>query len=267
MVSMHELLQKTWVLVAVALVGCASNGPPVAGPALRVLTYNMNYGLAGDPQGLAVIDRTDADVVLLQETNTSWQLAIEARLSRRYPYRDWHRAPAAGGLGVLSKYPIVDRQIVPATRRGWFAAQRVTVRSPVGVVQFLNVHLRPALNHRGSLTPSAYIQTKPIRLNEVKAFSADLDPSVSAVIAGDFNEADGNPATQWLRSRGYVNALTQRQPFSSTWRWPLPLGQTLSARIDHVYGSSDLVPVETRVLAAGRSDHLPVLVSFKKAVR
>ena len=53
----------------VAAVGCAVAplpAPTVDAPALTVLDWNVNYGLAGDADAIAAIAEEDADVVVLQ---------------------------------------------------------------------------------------------------------------------------------------------------------------------------------------------------------
>src|ERR1041384_3531070 len=49
-------------------------------PGLRLMSYNVNFGLAGDPQGAAAIAAGSPDVVVLQETNEQWEAALVAAL-------------------------------------------------------------------------------------------------------------------------------------------------------------------------------------------
>src|SRR6185503_16148858 len=119
------------VVGAVLVAGCAggdsraggpgptsTSGPPApevtearAGAAdrsagLLVMSYNLNFGAAGDAGTVELIRTGDADVVFLQETNDAWERAIRGRLSDVYPHIAFrHASRRAGGLGFLSRYP------------------------------------------------------------------------------------------------------------------------------------------------------------------
>lgn len=80
-------------------------------PTLTVVTYNLNYGLAGDAATLDAIAERDADIVFLQETNAAWRAAIEAKLGKRYPGRVWLDGEAAGGMAVLSKQRLTGEKL------------------------------------------------------------------------------------------------------------------------------------------------------------
>ncbi|MEJ7602972.1 MAG: endonuclease/exonuclease/phosphatase family protein [Kofleriaceae bacterium] len=65
------------------LCACATGGdgtPLPENPArLRVLTYNMNFGVAGDRAGVDAIASAAPDIAVLQETNDEWERAIRCR--------------------------------------------------------------------------------------------------------------------------------------------------------------------------------------------
>ena len=111
----------------VFLVACASAGD--GPPRLRVMTYNVNFGLVGDPEGVAAVSSARPDIVVLQETNAAWERAFRALpyAHRRFqgPKTRW----AAGGMGVLSKYPIrsIDQLDSDA---GPFFAWRIIIEAP-----------------------------------------------------------------------------------------------------------------------------------------
>ncbi|MCA9616405.1 MAG: endonuclease/exonuclease/phosphatase family protein, partial [Myxococcales bacterium] len=43
---------------------------------LRVATYNVNFGLAGEATTTDAITALEVDVLLLQETNAAWERAL-----------------------------------------------------------------------------------------------------------------------------------------------------------------------------------------------
>ena len=83
------------LLALVLLPDCQSVRPAIApsGPAVKVLTWNVNFGMPGAERAAQVILDADADVVVLQETNESWQRLLTPQLKQRYPYSDqeWNR--------------------------------------------------------------------------------------------------------------------------------------------------------------------------------
>lgn len=247
------------LIALIALSACATAPPAarIAAPGeavLSLMTFNLNYGLAGDPATLEAIGAEDADVVLLQEVNEPWAAAIRARWSSRWPHMAFFPCCVAGGLGVLSKQPIVSTRVLPKV--SWFPALQVIVATPLGEVQFLDVHLRPPFSDGGSAV-SGYFSTPRVRAAEISAFLAALDPSRPTVVAGDFNEWTGG-AHRELSARGFTNVVPESV---DTWRWNTSLGEVRSS-LDHVWHDAHFDPLEARVLAIGRSDHLPVITKF-----
>lgn len=255
---------RRWLAIISAMVSsCATPTRTMRAPSdgesyVDVMTYNVNYGLAGDPQTLDAIAAGDADLVFLQETTAAWETAIRAELSTVYPHMVFHHCCGAGGLAVLSRVPLLRADVLPADA-GWFPAMRVEVRTDVGIVQVLDVHLRPAVSDSGSFVVG-HFTTPKIRRAEIDAFAAHLSPDLPTLIVGDFNESSGGAVAR-LEGAGYTTALAEFAPSADTWRWSTSLGQ-ISARLDHVMYDARLTPIDAKVLDAGRSDHLGVVVRF-----
>lgn len=264
------MTHRAWLaaLIAVAVVslgrGCAApttepldpGAPRVPAGGLRVMTFNVNYALADHPDNIAAIEQGDADVVLLQETTADGELAVREALGDRYPHMRFRDCCNAGGLGILSKYPIADEQYLASPTR-WFPAWRFVIDAPGGPVQLLDVHLRPPISDSGSWIVGSFT-TDDIRLAEIEAFGAALDPALPTIVAGDFNESERGDAVAWLGERGFSSVLPQFDRLATTWRWALPLS-SLQLRLDHIVAGPQWRAVDARVLDAGVSDHRPVL--------
>lgn len=257
------------------LASCATappRRPPVpersTPPDLTVMTYNVNFGLAGDEATLDAIRDGGTDVVLLQETTEEWQASIDARLADEYPTRLFRHCCRAGGLAVLSRYPVRDMEVLPP-REGWFPAWRVVVRTPSGPVQILNVHLRPAVSDSGSVISGAYT-TPRIRRAEIEGFYREVDRSLPTLVAGDLNEGESGHAVAYLEAQGLTSVFADRGPYRpsgpyrTTWRWRTSVG-TLRLQLDHVFCNGMLRPLWARVLRTGRSDHYPIVAGFVRA--
>ncbi len=237
---------------------------PIPGPAHLVLaTYNVNFGLAGDPATLAAIRAINADVVLLQETSWMWERAIRAGgLGKRYPHMVFHHSPRwpAGGLAFLSRYPLEGLRLSPS-KLGYFPAWRVVVRTPAGRMQLVNVHLKPPVSKSGSYV-SGYFVTPKERAAEMKGHLALMKPGLPTIVAGDFNEQSGG-GLGVLGKQNMISALPRFAPSANTWRWPVG-SLTLRQRLDHiVHDPAQLTCLGARVLKMGRSDHLPVVARFR----
>lgn len=253
-------------LVLLAATGCARPAriprAPEAGEAtFKVLTYNVNYGLAGDTRGLDAIRGADADLVLLQETTPRWEEAIRRELADVYPHMAFHESGGAGGLAVLAKRPFEDGGVLPA--ESWFPAWIVRAETPVGTVQVLNVHLRPGFGDKGGVV-SGYFTTPKIREKEITAFAGKLDETLPTLVVGDFNEDEDGRALKTLEAKGFTSALPEFAPKAKTWRWKLRVGK-LTGRLDHVAYDERLEPLSVEVLDEGRSDHLPVVAVFSRS--
>lgn len=253
------------VLALGASCGRAARAPrpmPAGAPRLTVMSYNVNFGLAGDAEGAAAIRAGDADVVVLQETTAAWERALRAGLRDRYPHMAFRHCCGAGGLAILSRYPFEEREYLPQVGDGWFPAWRVVVASPLGPIQVLAVHLRPPLSERGSVV-SGYFSTPRVRRAEIEAFAAHLDRALPALVVGDFNEPADGSAVRLLAARGLRSALPEFHPDADTWGWRTSLG-TVHSQLDHIVYDARLTALDARVIDAGRSDHRPVIAIFAR---
>ena len=252
------------ILLSLLPFGCshATRTPRAAAPGtpqLKLLTYNVNYGLAGDKPGLDAIDDADADVVFLQETTSRWETAIRDRFGEKYPYMTFHESPGAGGLAVLSRAPFEEKDYI-ASPTGWFPALRVIVDSPLGKVQVLTVHLHPMVTDDGSFV-RGYLSTGGLRTSEMGEYVKTLDPDLPTLVVGDFNENAKGGAVAILTERGFRTALPEFAPGAKTWHWNTSVGE-LRQQLDHVAYDTRLEPLDVRVMKEGRSDHDPVLATF-----
>jgi len=239
----------------------AAREPEPGEPFVRILSWNVNYGLAGDPQAIAAIRASEADLVFLQETTPEWEAALRGELADAYPCMAFREGPGAGGQAVLSRWPFAEADFLPPVH-GWFPAWRLRLETPLGAVQALQVHLRPPLDEDGGFL-SAYVSTPPVREAELRDFAATLEPHLPTLVVGDFNEGPRGRAVSLLRERGFRSALGELAPGTPTWRWTTSIG-TLRATLDHVLHSDELEPLSARVVNAGRSDHLPIVAVFTR---
>eukprot|EP01129_Flabellula_baltica_P013586 TRINITY_DN6337_c0_g1_i2.p1 TRINITY_DN6337_c0_g1~~TRINITY_DN6337_c0_g1_i2.p1 ORF type:complete len:264 (-),score=41.66 TRINITY_DN6337_c0_g1_i2:307-1068(-) len=152
---------------------------------LLVCSYNLNYGLCSKSIRRAIMD-CHADVVCMQETNPRWEAYLHQEVRtvypfRRYVHREDHRFPA-GGIAILSKYPFED-ELIESPLGNWFPAHLYRVETPLGIVQILNLHLRPPLHDKFALpiSPVSYFTSIGDRLTECQYYSELLDQDLPTV--------------------------------------------------------------------------------------
>lgn len=236
---------------------------------VRVVTYNINWGdknfsITEPQKTLDAIKYIDGDIVLLQEVTPYWNYYLKAQLSEVYPYLLFKTDGKAGGLAVLSKYPVSGQQYIKSPI-GWHNGWIMNVNSPWGVLQVANLHLTPPLINKAnpSFSLSAYFSTPMIRKKEITNYYRFLKKSYPSIIAGDFNEDNNGFVTQFLNEHGYTDAKNRQSLFEFTWQWNLGL-ITLKRKLDHVFYNQSFIEKKAQSIRYGDSDHLPLVVDLKR---
>lgn len=261
--------RAVWLVLLLAACGDSRILAPIAPPPapatgqLRVMSYNVNFGIAGDASSIAAIEAAKPDLVFLQETNEVWERAIVERLGAQYPHRrfdppvDW----VAGGMGLLSRFPIVKLETLVAPKAPFFA-WRAVIDTSLGRIQVFNLHLRPPMSDGGSWVVG-FFSTREDRLREIQHHLEALDPKLPALLVGDFNEEGNGKAIGLLNDRGFADAIAQFLGERRTWEWPVG-SITLRFQLDHIMHDAHFVPIAATIVEAGRSDHKPIWADFER---
>lgn len=245
--------------------GCAQ--PPLKArdadpgvPNFTVATFNILDEQASDPSTVRAIGETGADVIALQEVTDVAIPAIRDKYWQTYPYMIFHPSGSAG-IGMISKFPMVEREFLQAPN-GWHPSLHVTVSSPMGDIEVLNLHLHaPDGKFIKSLQSFAALSSDHV--NEMNIFWSQCTKAPTLVL-GDFNEDDGGAAVKWLEDRGFTNILPLYHPGQFTWQGK-SLGGQFSQALDHVMYTGEFVPLNAWVGDHGVSDHIPVMAHFEAA--
>lgn len=252
---------RLWILIAFvcALSSARDSAHAEQGDdhSLRVMSYNVNFGMAGEKSTLAAIADQDADIVLLQETTPAWRRALLRKLDDRYPHVQFYHHRRAGGLAILSRYPFTTELI--KSPLAMFPAWRSLVDTPIGQLQIFNLHLVPSRPQEGNWI-RGYFATQSLRVEETNAYLQRLSDDLPTIVAGDFNEdITGKSMTAW-QSRGLRSVLGNEHV--PTWRWTFE-GRDVSWQLDHILVNDKIVVDEARVIQAGASDHLPIVATLR----
>jgi len=260
-------MKKNLIIVCLLLAlaaGCATLPEPdlaPAGPSLRVVTYNINWGGPNPERVAKFLLDADADIVCLQETHRQWEAFLKTHLAAAYPHSTFHSSGGAGGIAFMSKRPLSNVRVLSADA-GWFPGLIADVATDIGPVQILNVHLRPPLSETGSATVSAYYQSPGVHRKELADFLEAADSNAPLIVAGDFNENEKRGAVKGLLDNGFRDALSLFDKNSKTWRWRVFPGLTLKNRYDHILFSKHFRCTGAKVFDVRASDHLPVLAGM-----
>ncbi len=228
---------------------------------LSALTWNLE--LTNRQMGTIrdQIVRTSADIVGLQELTYAQAeaLASDVELRTRYPYRLLTPRSRARGMGLLSRYPIVEQD------QGSETLPQM-VRLDLGndtTLTVINAHPRPARIR----LPLFYEPTRrDTQIAAVrKLIDARLAEGESLLVLGDFNITEREPTYRALVAGLQDAHLLVGHGSGNSWRpgllKPLPLGVL---RIDYLLTSSHLRPLRTHTDCTPRgSDHCSIHGEFE----
>ena len=117
------MIKSSLVLLSVIVCSfaCSRRSPQEPKPgsaAVKIMTYNINYGLEGDEDTIEAIRSGCADIVLLQETTDGWEEALREEFKQDYPHMIFRHCCGAGGLAILSRYELEEKDYIPSPS-GW----------------------------------------------------------------------------------------------------------------------------------------------------
>jgi vancomycin resistance protein VanJ len=225
-------------------------GAMAEGRSLRVLTFNHLYTNRRASDIVAAIRAQDADIVGLQELSALVAGQIDRDLADRYPYRYLLPEPQSYGLGLLSRYPIVQQRLVLP-----LSAQEVVVDIAGMQVTVLNVHMPSPQVQFGRIAPrmlfpSGYNDTR--RARAAPRLLQHLDTISGPLIAlGDFNTSEREPLYDQIAARlqdSYrrtswgIGATFPRLQRQAILRVIPPL-----VRIDYIWTREQITPARTWV--------------------
>lgn len=238
------------------------------GNQLRIMSYNVNWGdnnfpITAPQKTSNTINSINADIVLLQEVTPFWQTYFKKHLSALYPYQLVKYDNNAGGLEVLSKFPISTEEY-RYTKIGWHPGWILKANTPYGVIQVANLHLTPPLisKKKPYFALGPYFHTPIIRKKEISYYYQFIQPNIPTVIAGDFNEGSNGWVTQFLNQHGFSDAKLKMGQ-QNTWYWNLGL-ISLQRKLDHIFHNQSFIETRAQVLHEGASDHYPLVVDLKR---
>jgi vancomycin resistance protein VanJ len=239
-----------------------------AGQTIRVATFNQLYKDSNVADILQAIRAQDADVVAIQELHTAVAEALQRELGSAYPYQLLSPQSGPGGLGIISRHPMVS---LDPERNG---GGPVIVDVNGHPVTIANVHIHfsgitAVRSQRFMGLPYFRMYDMEGRRDQAEQLLQRLAPlGGPLLVMGDFNTGDREPGYALLSSQlrdvyketssgfGYTFPNNKRMgPITI----PIPL-----VRIDYIWARGAITPLSSYVqCASGGSDHCMVVADLQ----
>ncbi len=238
------------------------------GPAIRVLTCNLQ---AGEFDGVAlsyVVMTTGVDIVALQECHLN--------LTKSAP-KNW-QVVQAGELAILSRYPLRAGNSVqsfhPPHQWPRTTLLHCIVQTPEGDLSFCTVHLpSPRYGLQTVLDRTTLLSfSRRSLLNEEIAHRQSTSQKIQQVIAslpqpviiaGDFNMPADSPVFRKFWG-GYENAFSRTGFGYGMTEVAVIQGIEFRVRIDHILTGEGLDSRSCWVGPSVGSDHLPLIAEISR---
>jgi vancomycin resistance protein VanJ len=225
---------------------------------LRLLSYNVLWNNTDlDAMG-AIIAQADADIVALQELTFASAEYIQSHFGDTYAYVAFEPRYGTEGLGILSRYPILEEEFWQILH----GHQRVVVDVNGERVTLYNTHPPIPVMALGSSS----VAQRSLEIQDVLRRAEGDDGPL--ILIGDFNATDQS-ADYWHVASRYTDAYRAvgwgmgfTFPEFAIARPSLEFLPPL-ARIDYVFHNEAFQAVEARVWPeSGGSDHRPLYVEL-----
>ena len=240
------------------------------GPTLTVMTYNvLAWHNHYDPI-LETIRAENPDILLLQELNNGLASVLQNDLSNDYPYQVLEPLDNPEGIGVISKFPIRQSEVV--LPQLWAGGPQILELAWNGEeIILVNFHMSPTT---GILPLDEVEENIRSREREAHLLAGLAGQSDSVIMGGDANTSSLSDAYQIItaelgdsfRAAGF--GLGHTFPGSTIPESDRPhIGRLFvpawMTRIDYVFHSDDWTTLSARTARIdGVSDHRGVIVEI-----
>lgn len=249
---------RHWRIAGIALVALALNlWPMLAVPAtpavqpqdarrLRVVAFNVLIRNDDMPRVARYLESLAPDVVILEELPRHNAEPLFALLAKSLPHQFHTTELSAGGLGILSRHPLLDSAIV--SRDGVMLAARTDVDLGDHRLRLYGIHLH------WPLVPAS----AAYRNAQLRALARELVECTGACMAaGDFNTTPwSNHFRDLLDASGFWDC-SRGQGWVPT--WPAQLPAPLRIRIDQCLVRGPVGIERVSVGGGEGSDHLATI--------
>lgn len=198
------------------------------------------------------LEERDPQLLVLSELTPDWVRELEPLLSR-YPYWVSEGRKSPWGLGVFSRYPLRDAEILSLGVSGSVNVH-ATVERPEGDLELVAVHL---------VSPGSPLRRR--QRNRQLAMMAELlgpprqPPAAPRLVLGDMNLTPFSPDFGALLDLTGLTDARRPAGYLGTWPTWMPL---LQIPIDHCLADPGLGMLQVRRGPRVGSDHYPLEITL-----
>lgn len=229
---------------------------------ISVMTYNLFFKNKSPNSIIEILDRTDSDLLVVQELTPNWKTQLNNSFQSKYPYQRTVALNGTHGIGFYSKFPIQKYQLLKNSHK-LPIAQIVELLINDKRIQVINAHLAsPAIAVENpdnflKLYSSNYQlrkqQTEEINmivLNDQNNFSAQI-------LIGDLNTIPIEPIYRDVK-RNWVDLYSV---VGNGFRFNFPNSTRISPflTLDYILLRGAINGTEFKVIDGGSSDHLALI--------
>ena len=230
---------------------------------LNIVTYNIRHGLGIDGRVdlnrvLDVLKASKADIIALNEVDSrrlrsgfknqaKW---LAANLEMHYVFAPAHRRIIAQtGNAILSKFPLVESELIPLTST---RQRRVALRAVVAAGnKTATTNITCMCTHFGLSSEERRAQAEEV----LAAVQTARNDAGQILLMGDLNASPDKPEVIVLSGQLTDAMKDKDQP---TFPNPNP-----KARIDYIFISKNCVIIDAGVIKSEASDHLAVFAALE----
>lgn len=220
---------------------------PQDGVRLDVLNVNINSRNRDRAAIVGSIRAAAPDIVVVVELTPEIDEALLA-LADDYPYRFTFPAAHSFGIGILSRYPLVQPESLSLSGR---PAIDTRIELPAGTLRFIAAHLVPPMGRE----PAA---RRNRQLDELAVLAGRGDDAL--LVCGDFNLTPYSPFFTRFTEETGLRDTRRRQGLDFSWPSDMPL---LRIPIDHCLARGPIETESVERLEHIGSDHYPVRVRLR----
>lgn len=244
---------------------------------LRILSHNTGQDLPDYKQRDQLIRASEADIVVLQEVTDTYIEKHWPHFLTAYPYQI--HGPLQSdrgmlvGMGVLSRYPIVEHNSFKLDEEGLVYQLRVLIDVAGQQIAVYNIHTtfpwfrpKPLPLFTDFSIPTYDDRVRRAEIQQlIKILSAEQHP---VILTGDFNFTDQSSDYQALLKIGLTDAY-RSAGYGLGFTWPANRTPSVNiwpaipfARVDYLFCTTELTVDFAQVLTKTGSDHLPILIDL-----